>query len=195
MPEYGVARSSKGSHMAEQASCFVSTRFAYGSLSYFCESLYVCASNRSIHCRGRHGLRRISGLPNKMKKRKRVFISIIFVLTLFTAHAIAQDSLKAVNNLNLQQDTPERLSNAILYPIRFFADTISRADGDRCPMYPSCSAYSQEAFRNYGFLKGWIMTSDRLLRCGRDELKHSAHIWIEGKSHVYDPVINNDFWR
>ena len=42
---------------------------------------------------------------------------------------------------------------------------------------------------------GWIMTCDRLMRCGRDELRLSpairtdANIW---KCH--DPVKNNDFW-
>lgn len=80
------------------------------------------------------------------------------------------------------------------YALKFFSKTISRADGHRCPMYPSCSAYSAEAFEKHGFVKGWILTSDRLLRCGRDEKRLSETIFINYQPHVYDPLSRNDFW-
>lgn len=81
-----------------------------------------------------------------------------------------------------------------LYPVHFFRSTISGADGNRCPMYPSCSTYALEAFRKHGALIGWIMTSDRLTRCGRDELKTCPPVRIDGQNHCYDSVNNNDFW-
>ena len=80
------------------------------------------------------------------------------------------------------------------YPIRFFRNIISRADGHRCPMYPTCSAYSAQAFQKHGFIKGWVMTSDRLLRCGRDERHISENIVINDQHYVFDPLHNNDFW-
>jgi len=80
------------------------------------------------------------------------------------------------------------------YPLKFFRSTISRADGHRCPMYPSCSEYSAQAFRKHGFIIGWIMTSDRLLRCGRDEKQLGEEIIIHNNTHVFDPLRNNDFW-
>lgn len=82
----------------------------------------------------------------------------------------------------------------VLYPVHFFRSTLSGADGDRCPMYPSCSAYASEAIRKHGALIGWIMLSDRLARCGRDELKTCPVVRINGQNHCYDPVSNNDFW-
>jgi hypothetical protein len=63
-----------------------------------------------------------------------------------------------------------------------------------CPMYPSCSAYSREAFQKHGFVVGWWMTYDRLLRCGRDELKLSPRTLVHGRWKVYDPVSHNDWW-
>lgn len=53
---------------------------------------------------------------------------------------------------------------------------ISAADGDRCAMTPSCSAYAVESIKKYGFLEGYLMTCDRLIRCGRDELNISPII-------------------
>jgi len=80
------------------------------------------------------------------------------------------------------------------YPLKFFRNTISRADGHRCPMHPSCSEYSAQAFQKHGFIIGWIMTSDRLLRCGRDEKKLSENIIIGDQVRTFDPLHNNDFW-
>jgi putative component of membrane protein insertase Oxa1/YidC/SpoIIIJ protein YidD len=79
-------------------------------------------------------------------------------------------------------------------PIRLFQKFISRADGDRCPMHPSCSHYAQEAFKRHGSIIGWILTCDRLLRCGRDETRLSSPISINGNRYAYDPLSNNTFW-
>ncbi|MDE3058475.1 MAG: membrane protein insertion efficiency factor YidD [Bacteroidota bacterium] len=45
-----------------------------------------------------------------------------------------------------------------------------------CRFYPSCSNYSIEAFRRYGFWKGGWLTVKRVSKC---------HPWHEGG---YDPV-------
>lgn len=62
-----------------------------------------------------------------------------------------------------------------------------------CPMYPSCSAYSEQAFRMYGPVRGWAMTMDRLMRCGRDEVRTAPRILINGRVKFYDPVPENAF--
>jgi putative component of membrane protein insertase Oxa1/YidC/SpoIIIJ protein YidD len=79
-------------------------------------------------------------------------------------------------------------------PIRFFRQYLSGADGDRCSMYPSCSRYGLDAVEKHGGVIGWIMTCDRLMRCGRDEAGHSPSIQIQHRFFTYDPVENNDFW-
>ena len=63
-----------------------------------------------------------------------------------------------------------------------------------CPMYPSDSQYSLQSFKKHGFIMGGIMTFDRLMRCGRDEVKLSPRILVNGKVKSYDPVEANDFW-
>ena len=78
--------------------------------------------------------------------------------------------------------------------IQFYQDHISGADGGRCPMHPSCSAYAARAIEKHGPVLGWIMACDRLVRCGRDEVRVSPAMVIKGQPYVFDPVRANDFW-
>lgn len=63
-----------------------------------------------------------------------------------------------------------------------------------CPMYPSCSEYSRQAIAKHGFAVGWTMSMDRLMRCGRDEMKHAPRIRVNGNWLFYDPVDANAYW-
>ncbi|WP_457551877.1 membrane protein insertion efficiency factor YidD [Desulfobacula sp.] len=78
--------------------------------------------------------------------------------------------------------------------VKFYQENISPVDGDRCPMYPSCSVYASQAIEKHGLLIGWIMACDRLVRCGRDEVHKSKTIIASGRKLIYDPVEANDFW-
>lgn len=78
--------------------------------------------------------------------------------------------------------------------IKFYQKHISAIDGDRCPMYPHCSQYCAGAIEKHGFPMGWIMACDRLLRCGRDEVRLSPHVRVKGRELTFDPVSANDFW-
>ncbi len=73
-----------------------------------------------------------------------------------------------------------------------YRKTISSADGDRCPMYPSCSQYCLDAINKHGWFLGWIMSCDRLVRCGRDELKQCPKIFKNNGFFCYDPVEKNE---
>ena len=68
--------------------------------------------------------------------------------------------------------------------LRFYQEFISPIDGDRCPMTPTCSQYAAQAFKKHGPVMGWIMTCDRLTRCG---LHKEPALRL-------DPVADNDFW-
>ena len=61
---------------------------------------------------------------------------------------------------------------------------ISPTDGDRCPMYPSCSVYSEYVIKHCGLTKGIIMTTDRLARCGND--LHLYNSTIMNKRILYE---------
>lgn len=79
-------------------------------------------------------------------------------------------------------------------PLTFYQKVISRADGDRDPMYPSCSHYAATVFKRYNPVTAWILTSDRLLRCGHDEVRTAPRIIVNGSARTYDPVEANTFW-
>ena len=64
----------------------------------------------------------------------------------------------------------------------------------QCPMYPSCSEYARQAIEKHGEAVGWVMACDRLLRCGRDEMRLSRRIFINDEWKYYDSVERNDFW-
>lgn len=72
-------------------------------------------------------------------------------------------------NLNLAQTNK---SSSELSLIGFYQKYISGIRGQSCPMYPSCSAYGYEVFKSEGVLKGFLKTSDRLVRCG-----HESHLY------------------
>jgi len=63
-----------------------------------------------------------------------------------------------------------------------------------CPMYPFCSEYAKQAFQKYGVFMGVMIATDRVMRCGRDELKTAPLIFIGGKMKYYDPLEQNTSW-
>jgi putative component of membrane protein insertase Oxa1/YidC/SpoIIIJ protein YidD len=85
-------------------------------------------------------------------------------------------------------------SGLLTGPIHFYQKYLSGADGHRCPMTPSCSGYAVQAIRRHGAFLGWIMACDRLMRCGRDELRHSPSVMTRHGIRCQDPLDNNDFW-
>jgi len=91
-------------------------------------------------------------------------------------------------------EATESLENPGAFLVRAYQDYVSPIDGRGCPMYPSCSQYGLRSFQKHGFFVGWMLTWDRLYRCGRDELKHSPFTFVEGTRKCYDPVEDNDFW-
>lgn len=49
--------------------------------------------------------------------------------------------------------------------IRFYQRHISSHSAPHCRYYPTCSAYTAEAIRLYGFFRGSWMGFRRILRC------------------------------
>ena len=73
---------------------------------------------------------------------------------------------KEIRSLPVPQK-PWWLRIMVLY-IRFYQNHISEKLGNRCVFEPSCSHYSELAFRKYGFFKGLKLTINRLKRCKPD---------------------------
>jgi putative membrane protein insertion efficiency factor len=68
------------------------------------------------------------------------------------------------------------LQKAAMLLIRFYQQAVSPHFPPHCRYAPSCSAYTYEAVRKYGALRGVFMGIRRILRC------HPFH------SGGYDPV-------
>ncbi|MBM3207754.1 MAG: membrane protein insertion efficiency factor YidD [Chlamydiae bacterium] len=71
--------------------------------------------------------------------------------------------------------------------IKFHQDIISPVDGPRSHFRPTSSRYMQLAMYRHGFIKGFIMGCDRLLRENKDPWVYRT-IDIDGKRYKFDPV-------
>jgi putative membrane protein insertion efficiency factor len=125
---------------------------------------------------------------------------LIILSIAFTNGALAQDdpmkgpwSATHANDLSHLSEA-KKTSSPGRTLVNFYQKYISPIDGSSCGMTPSCSEYGKEAFEKHGFFAGWMMTIDRLFRCGRDELRLSPWIRVDGEFKCNDPVENNDFW-
>lgn len=71
--------------------------------------------------------------------------------------------------------------------IRAYQMIISPSKGSHCPMSPHCSAFGLQAFRSRNPIMAFIMTSDRLHRCGHD-LKYYELTFVDDQPRFADPV-------
>ena len=53
----------------------------------------------------------------------------------------------------------------ILAPVHLYRRAISPALPARCKYHPTCSAYALTAVRQYGILRGLVLSAWRVLRC------------------------------
>ncbi|PIP38104.1 MAG: hypothetical protein COX19_14535 [Desulfobacterales bacterium CG23_combo_of_CG06-09_8_20_14_all_51_8] len=80
--------------------------------------------------------------------------------------------------------------------IRFYQGPLDHLTAVRtgsCPMHPNCSEFALAAMEKHGFVMGWIMTCDRLMRCGGDETRLSPEVWVDGGFKYVDTLEQNDF--
>jgi uncharacterized protein len=64
----------------------------------------------------------------------------------------------------------------VLLPLRAYRTLISPALPRRCKYEPTCSAYAEQAIRELGLLRGFVLAAWRVVRCNP---------WSHGG---YDPV-------
>ena len=136
----------------------------------------------------------------------RSLIFSLFILVLWAQllpAAAAEDPLHgpwdspAYRKLAQEQKSTKR-STSMTSPfftslLSFFSQVISPVDGDRCPSYPTCAAYSKEAYQKHGAFVGTLMTVDRLIH-EADETSFSPTVKVYGVRRIYDPVSDNEVW-
>ena len=95
-----------------------------------------------------------------------------------------------------RQEEPPKNSLAIKVAdaiIKFHQDVISPVDGPRSHFRPTSSRYMQLAMQRYGFLKGFIMGCDRLLRENDEEWVYRT-VEIDGRRFKYDPAKTDKYY-
>jgi putative component of membrane protein insertase Oxa1/YidC/SpoIIIJ protein YidD len=121
---------------------------------------------------------------------KKTFVKSILFLILFSL-------LVSCTYSKSMQAEIGRGADPLSLMIRFYQGPLNHLSAVRygeCPMYPSDSEYSLQSIKKHGMLAGWVMSMDRLMRCGRDETRLSPEVFVNGKWKTYDPVEKNDFW-
>lgn len=83
---------------------------------------------------------------------------------------------------------PPQESSIAVKLIEFHQEVISPADGPRSHFMPSSSQYTKEAIIRFGFLKGYIMGCDRLIRENSDPWVYKTGVSSEGYLMKIDPV-------
>jgi putative membrane protein insertion efficiency factor len=135
--------------------------------------------------------------PKEPSFQIKILLLFLIIFSLFTTPGHAS-SLKGPREWNVPQPAfrthDDQSSNPLRFMVELYRNYISPIDGKNCPMYPTCSRYSLQCFKKHGLFVGWVMTCDRLLRCGRDELRLSPEIVVNDELRCYDPLENNDFW-
>lgn len=59
----------------------------------------------------------------------------------------------------------KKTENTFVFFIETYQKNISPFLGKNCKHYPSCSHYGKEALQKHGIIKGFILTTARILRC------------------------------
>jgi putative component of membrane protein insertase Oxa1/YidC/SpoIIIJ protein YidD len=127
------------------------------------------------------------------KDHQRYLPKRVFCLLIVT---IAIVSCRSEPEIRPESDDGSGL-NPFAAVVRFYRGPLNHLSAVRsgeCPMYPSDSEYSLQSFKSHGMLLGWVMSVDRLMRCGRDETRLSPTVRVKGKLKTYDPLNQNDFW-
>ena len=127
-----------------------------------------------------------------------IIFSLIFVaLLILPSHCLADELQSKINKrpLTLEESDNSLLELAAKQFIYLHWNFISRVDGDRCRMKPSCSVFSHQAYSRYGFFKGTVLTFDRLLHEGNEYMVSPVYFdVVNGRMVVLDGIDNNTFW-
>jgi putative component of membrane protein insertase Oxa1/YidC/SpoIIIJ protein YidD len=134
--------------------------------------------------------------------RRIVLITSVFIFFNIVADCFGSESDSSPWTFNRQNNHEDRgLSQRnrtmdgtlITRGLRIIFQAVSAVDGDRCPMAPTCSAYSLEAMEKHGVLMGSLMTIDRLIH-EMNETDFAPLVRIGDEYRYKDRVKDNDFW-
>jgi putative component of membrane protein insertase Oxa1/YidC/SpoIIIJ protein YidD len=117
------------------------------------------------------------------------FATALLGISLLSADPWGKDAdLARPQALHCQADCSSLGAQIGIACIRFHQDVISPADGPRSNFIPSSSQYTLEAMQKYGFIQGFAMGCDRLMRENDDPWVYRKTCDPAGKEMKWDPV-------
>ncbi len=128
-------------------------------------------------------------------------LSIIFILLISVSHTnpgyhepwgkdkevCSYNNTKDINNENISS----KVANGV---ISFYQNVISPANAPKSAFRPTSSRYMQLAIKRYGFIKGYLMGCDRLIRENDDKWVYRT-IEIDNKKYKFDPAFTEKYSR
>ncbi|QVL58033.1 MAG: membrane protein insertion efficiency factor YidD [Simkaniaceae bacterium] len=127
---------------------------------------------------------------------KKVLFLALFFLPLFAevgfVHPWGKDE-ELVPNRSLIPPVPTKrglMTKLSEYVILFHQNILSPVDGPRSHFRPTSSRYMLLSMRRHGFIKGYIMGCDRLLRENREEWVYRK-VTIDGEEFKWDPTFSS----
>ncbi len=93
-----------------------------------------------------------------------------------------------------RSEAPSGMSLPFMGMIRGYQLILSTQDAASCPMYPSCSRFSMEAFARYGPVQGLLMTADRFIRENDDVHAHYPPVQLNNRVLFLDPPTERHLW-
>lgn len=91
----------------------------------------------------------------------------------------------------INQNIPSKMANSI---ISFYQNVISPTNAPKSAFRPTSSRYMQLAIKRYGFIKGYLMGCDRLIRENDDKWVYRT-IEIDNKKYKFDPAVTEKYSR
>ena len=130
-------------------------------------------------------------------------LAILFILFWFLSNALAEETAdlafilksnpiempqrREVIRLNFEETSELKLFSTGF--IRVYQKFISTQDLPVCNFTPSCSRFGMAAIQKYGFLRGVLLTADRLLR--DHGMISAAHYPIDAHTGKYADAIED----
>lgn len=124
-----------------------------------------------------------------------MFIRLILtIIVIFNFKPLfSQDNIVKFDGQSLS-NSPTYFNNSITKKtsaandyIGIYQKYISGIRGHECPMYPSCSNFGIKTFSETNFASAFILTSDRLMRCGHEHKNYSLTLRTNGFKYIDYP--------
>lgn len=140
-------------------------------------------------------------------------ISLILILFLISIHAEAQkidlrEDMMLIDSLAKKQmpqtskkayiykDQPKTIKNSnpvsMLYggSLYVYQNFITQHFSANCLYHPTCSDFSKQAVKNFGLIKGGLLTFDRLNRCNRIAATDLDPATLNKKTQQFNDPVN-----